>query len=150
MKKLHESMPFLLRGLYRIYKWNFKDYWLTRASEKSHFRPHDDLGKLNNNNESQSFHASMRRSTTHDPGKTLCSKPSTDLPFASNPMKMNWNLLMHIWVKMRLCVINLKGILFVVLTCVKDKTYYLGGSLSVQKDVLCELPKEAEGRSLIH
>ena len=58
-----------------------------RDSEKSRFRPHDDLGQLNKIYESHYFHTRMRRSTTYVPGKALHSKPNINLQFVTNPPK---------------------------------------------------------------
>ena len=53
--KLSGSMSFLPKAMLIFEKWNLKDLRLMHASEHSQFQSHNDLGKINNTDESKIF-----------------------------------------------------------------------------------------------
>ena len=49
-------MPCILKVFLGFEAWNLKDSCLTHDSEHIKFKPHDNLGKINNTNKSNSLH----------------------------------------------------------------------------------------------
>ena len=69
---------FPLKDKFRRSDWNLKDLRLLCASENIHFRLHNNLGPINNANESKSFHVNMLIDTTYIPGNALYWQPNKD------------------------------------------------------------------------
>ena len=71
--------------MFRFEAQNLKDLRISYASEHRNFKPHDDIGKINNAKEYNFLHVNAFRGTTHIPVNFPRSKPNVDTTFDSNP-----------------------------------------------------------------